>query len=92
MLRKTGAKAEDTENFSNLPRTIASVKISVLLREIGKGTWKVSLRSKGDLDVAKIAEHFGGGGHKNAAGFRIKSDLKSAKEALLRARRKMLRR
>jgi phosphoesterase RecJ-like protein len=92
MLRRTGAKAEDTENFSNLPRRIDSVKISVLLREIGKGTWKVSLRSKGDVDVAKIAEHFGGGGHKNAAGFRIKADLKSAKEALLHARRKLLRR
>lgn len=87
MLRKTGAKAEDTEHFSNLPRTIGSVKISALLREIDKGIWKVSMRSKGDADVAKIAERFGGGGHKNAAGFKIEAGLRAAKAALLSATR-----
>jgi phosphoesterase RecJ-like protein len=88
MFRKTGAGAEDTENFANLPRTIDSVKVATVLREVGRRTWKVSLRSKGDVDVAKVAEHFGGGGHRNAAGCRIEADLKSAKKALIGAIRK----
>ncbi|MDA8077802.1 MAG: bifunctional oligoribonuclease/PAP phosphatase NrnA [Nitrospiraceae bacterium] len=84
MYRKTGTSAEATENFSNIPRIIGSVKISALLREVGSREWKASLRSKGGMNVAKIAERFGGGGHQNAAGFRIKADLESAKKAILR--------
>jgi phosphoesterase RecJ-like protein len=88
MFGKTGTKPEDTETFSNFPRRIDTVKISSLFRELGGGEWKASLRSKGDVNVARIAELFGGGGHKNAAGFTIKADLKTAKEALLKASRK----
>lgn len=83
MLDKTGATAEDTENFSNIPRIIATVKVSVLLREVRSGGWKVSLRSKGDVDVSAVAQELGGGGHKNAAGFQISGDLNSAKRAVL---------
>jgi phosphoesterase RecJ-like protein len=89
MFEKTGTTSEDTENFSNLPRTIRSVKISALFRDIGDGFWKASLRSKGNVNVAKIAELFGGGGHRNAAGFKISGSLKSAKEKLLRAAEKL---
>ncbi len=88
MFQKTDTTPEDTENFSNFPRTIKSVKISALFRDLGDGFWKASLRSKGDVNVAKIAELYGGGGHKNAAGFKIKGSLKSAKEKLLRAAEK----
>ena len=88
MFRKTGARAEDTENFANLPRSIDSVKVAAVFREVGRGIWKVSLRSKGEVDVSKVAERFGGGGHKNAAGCRIEADLKSAKKALTGAIRK----
>jgi bifunctional oligoribonuclease and PAP phosphatase NrnA len=88
MFEKTGTTSEDTENFSNLPRAIKSVKISALFRDIGGDSWKASLRSKGNVNVAKIAELFGGGGHKNAAGFKISGGLKSAKEKLLRAAEK----
>ena len=88
MFEKTGTTPEDTENFSNLPRMIKSVKIAALFRDIGDGFWKASLRSKGNVNVAKIAELYGGGGHKNAAGFKIKGSLKSAKEKLLLAMKK----
>lgn len=89
MFRETRTKPEDTENFSNFPRIINSVKISAVFREIGKGVWKASLRSKGDVNVAMIAELYGGGGHKNAAGFKIKADLESAKKALIKAYKKL---
>ena len=88
MFKKTVTKPEDTENFSNLPRMIKSVKIAALFRDMGNGFWKVSLRSKGNANVAKIAELYGGGGHMNAAGFRMKGSLKSAKEKLLQTVKK----
>jgi phosphoesterase RecJ-like protein len=88
MFKDTGTKAEDTENFVNLPRVIRSVKISALFRELRTGEWKVSLRSRGDVNVAGIAELFRGGGHRNAAGFTIRADLRSAQEMLLKASKK----
>jgi len=85
MFQKTDTTPEDTENFANFPRMIQTVKIAAVFRDIGNGFWKVSLRSKGNVNVAKIAELYGGGGHKNAAGFKIKGSLKSVKEKFFRA-------
>ncbi len=90
MFRETGTAAEDTENFANLPRSINEVKVSALFRETGSGEWKASLRSKGAANVARIAEQFGGGGHRNAAGFRIKGDFDTVKKTLLKALKKTL--
>jgi len=85
MFRETGASVEDTENFVGFPRLLKSVNISVLFREIENNYYKVSLRSKGkEMNVAKIAAAFGGGGHRNAAGCKIRSDFKTAKETLLK--------
>lgn len=89
MFAETGTAPEDTENFSNFPRMMKSIKLSAFFREIEEGLWKASLRSKGYLNVAKIAEALGGGGHKNAAGFTMKSDLKTVKEAFLKAVQKI---
>lgn len=83
MYGKTGTGAEDTENFTNFPRMIKGIRVSVLFREIEADYWKVSLRSRGDIDVAKVAELFNGGGHKNAAGCRIKAVLETAKKMLI---------
>ncbi|HBR22222.1 MAG TPA: bifunctional oligoribonuclease/PAP phosphatase NrnA, partial [Nitrospiraceae bacterium] len=86
MFRETGAAIADTETFPGFPRKLRSIKISALFREIENNYYKISLRSKGrGINVAKIAEMFGGGGHSNAAGYKIRSDLKAAKEALLKA-------
>jgi len=84
MYQKTGTGPGDTESFPSFPRIIKDVKVSAFFRELGVNSWKVSLRSKGDINVALIASQLGGGGHKNAAGFVIKSDLGSAKETLLK--------
>lgn len=89
MFQRTGTDAADTENFANFPRMMADVKISAFFREIEDG-WKVSLRSKGEINVARIAETFGGGGHRNAAGYKIKGNLEEAKESLLREALKTL--
>ncbi|TAL27859.1 MAG: bifunctional oligoribonuclease/PAP phosphatase NrnA [Nitrospirae bacterium] len=86
MFRETGALVSDTENFVGFSRILKSAKISVLFREIENNYYKVSLRSKGkQINVARVAEMFGGGGHRNAAGYKIRSDFKTAKEKLLEA-------
>lgn len=70
MLEKTGCSLEDTENFINLPRSIIEVEAAVFIKETGAGRISVSMRAKGMCDVAEVAARFGGGGHRNAAGFR----------------------
>jgi phosphoesterase RecJ-like protein len=83
MFNKTGTGPEDTENFAGFTRMMKGIIMSAFFRETGGNEWKVSLRSKGDTDVSKIAESFRGGGHKNAAGYEIKADLESAKKYFL---------
>jgi bifunctional oligoribonuclease and PAP phosphatase NrnA len=84
MFRKTGSGPDDTENFAGLPRMMKDIVISVFFREIDDNGWKVSLRSRGDINVADLAVSFGGGGHKNAAGYTIKATIEDAKQALLK--------
>lgn len=72
MFEASGAKREDTEEFINLPRALRSVKVAAFLKESPDGYIKVSLRAKGECDVSQVALKFGGGGHRNAAGYRLK--------------------
>jgi bifunctional oligoribonuclease and PAP phosphatase NrnA len=72
MLTRTGASQADTEGFINYPRALASVLVAVFVKEADDGRIGVSLRSKGTrYDVARVAALFGGGGHRNAAGFKL---------------------
>lgn len=78
MLRQTlamrdAAEAIDGDNngFVNIPLAAKDVQAVVYMREVGPNQFRASLRSKGDINVAKVAERFGGGGHKNASGLSI---------------------
>lgn len=71
MFKKTGASKDDTEDFINFPRAIHGVAAAAFIKEGIDGWVSVSLRAKGDCDVAMVAREFGGGGHHNAAGFRL---------------------
>lgn len=71
MFEECGAESGDTEGFINYPRALRSVKVAVFLKETQNGGVSVSLRAKGQCDVAEVAAAFGGGGHRNAAGFRF---------------------
>ena len=73
------------EDLVNYPRSIASVKVAALFREIGPGSVKVSLRAKGEVNVGRIAAAFGGGGHTNAAGCTIAGSLAEARDAILKS-------
>jgi len=67
---KTGTGFDDIENIVNIPLRAKEVEVSVLLKEKEHGEIFCSLRSKGRINVSKIAQDFGGGGHATAAGFR----------------------
>ena len=63
-----GGSYEDTEGLINLPLTVKEIQAVVFFKEIGPGDWRVSMRSKGNVDINAVAREFGGGGHKNASG------------------------
>ncbi|HDP79543.1 MAG TPA: bifunctional oligoribonuclease/PAP phosphatase NrnA [Spirochaetes bacterium] len=72
MLRKSGAGFSEGELSINIPLTVEGVVASILVKQDIEGPVKVSMRTKGDYDVAGIAMANGGGGHKNAAGYKSK--------------------
>jgi phosphoesterase RecJ-like protein len=82
LISELGAKDEETEGVVGHLRNIKDVEVALLLKEREDGKIKGSLRSKKLLDVSKIAENFGGGGHKRAAGFEFSGTLAEAEEAV----------
>ncbi|MBN1973857.1 MAG: bifunctional oligoribonuclease/PAP phosphatase NrnA [Sedimentisphaerales bacterium] len=87
---KTGGTYADTENLINEPRIIKTVDVTALFIELGDGRIRCSLRSKGALDVGKIAGKFGGGGHKMAAGTFVPGPMENAKKLILNEIRNLL--
>ena len=72
---EAGATQEDTEGFVNFPMKAKEVVVSLMLKESPEGRIRCSLRSKGNVNVAKIAQELNGGGHINAAGFKSDMDI-----------------
>jgi bifunctional oligoribonuclease and PAP phosphatase NrnA len=87
MIEAAGADVSDTEGLIDYPRKIAGVQGVALLRERTDGKTKVSLRSRGEVDVEKIARAHEGGGHKNAAGFELAGSPADNREAVVEALR-----
>jgi bifunctional oligoribonuclease and PAP phosphatase NrnA len=90
---QTKAAVPDTENLINIPLQIRTVEVSILFVEPGDGgPVRVSLRSKGGVDVARFAEQFGGGGHARASGLKVNGGFDEAYERVVSAMREQLRR
>jgi phosphoesterase RecJ-like protein len=68
LAKDCGGTYEDTEGLINLPLTVKEIQAVVFFKEHGPDDWRVSMRSKGDVDINAVAKQFGGGGHKNASG------------------------
>lgn len=73
MLKETGTSYEDAEGLVDFPRSVKEVRVAVFLKEGEPNTDQISIsmRAKGDCDVAEVAAQFSGGGHRNAAGCRV---------------------
>jgi phosphoesterase RecJ-like protein len=80
---RCGALEEDCEGLVNYALSIAGVEVAVFFREIADDRVRVSIRSKGAVNVAGLAEKFGGGGHECASGFSTPGPLSNAQELVL---------
>jgi len=80
---KSGAEFDEVENIVNIPLKAKEVEVSTLVREKTTGEVYCSLRSKGSINVSKIAQAFNGGGHVTSSGFRSFEDVDSTIKNLL---------
>jgi phosphoesterase RecJ-like protein len=83
MLAACGCTHNDTEGIINLPLTAREIQAVVFFRVASNGDVRVSMRSKYDVDVRMVANQFGGGGHKNAAGFTVTGRLADVRPQIL---------
>ncbi len=85
MLQNAGALNEHTEGIVDMVRSVKGTDVALFYFEMAENDFKVSLRSKRAVNVARIAKEFGGGGHANAAACRIRGDIETIKKRLVDA-------
>jgi bifunctional oligoribonuclease and PAP phosphatase NrnA len=83
MARAAGGTYEDTEGLVNLPLTVKEIEAVVFFKQEKDGEYRVSLRSKGDIDIGAVAKEYGGGGHKNAAGCTVTGGIDQLQKMLV---------
>jgi phosphoesterase RecJ-like protein len=83
MQERAHASDEDGDGFVNYPMSCGDVEACAFFKETAPGIYRVSLRSKCDVNVARIAERFGGGGHRNAAGCTFEGTIEDAERQLV---------
>jgi len=74
-MKQAGAREEDCEGLVNYALSIHDVEVAAFFRELPDGSFRVSLRSKGQMNVAQVAAQFGGGGHECASGCALDGPL-----------------
>jgi phosphoesterase RecJ-like protein len=84
LLEKSGATYDESASIINIPLRSKMVKAVVFCKENLSGVKRISMRSKGDIDVVKLATELNGGGHKNAAGFKLSNEIKSFDQVIPR--------
>jgi len=79
LARECGGTYEDTDGLVNLPLTVKDIVAVAFFKENGPGDWRISMRSKGNIDVNAVAREFGGGGHTNASGCSARGEFRDLK-------------
>ena len=82
-IERTGADSNDLEGITGIPRMIEGVVVGITMRQLESGSYKVSVRTSGNIDACKICAALGGGGHIRAAGCEFFGNLENAKAAVL---------
>jgi bifunctional oligoribonuclease and PAP phosphatase NrnA len=85
-----GAVPSDSEDIINILLSVGGTQAAVIFVEQPTGGFKISFRSRCDLDCSKLAERFGGGGHKKAAGAFLDTPLEATRETVLQVVREIL--
>jgi phosphoesterase RecJ-like protein len=88
--RAAGAMPSDSEDIINMLLSVGGTRASAIFVEQPQGGYKISLRSRCELDCSALAERFGGGGHRKAAGAFLNEPLKSVQEKVLGAMREAM--
>lgn len=83
MIRESGAFYEEADQLINIPLKSEDIRVSIFFKENLEGLVRCSMRSKGAINVAEIAQSFGGGGHRTAAGFKCSGSIASTRAAVL---------
>jgi bifunctional oligoribonuclease and PAP phosphatase NrnA len=83
MIRSSGAFYEEADQLINIPLKSEDIRVSVFFKENLEGLVRCSMRSKGAINVAEIAQEFGGGGHRTAAGFKCSDSIPATRAAVL---------
>ncbi|MCI0486393.1 MAG: bifunctional oligoribonuclease/PAP phosphatase NrnA [Blastocatellia bacterium] len=83
LMDEADASEEDTDGIVNHALSVGEVRAVAFFKELSPGIYRISLRSKGKNNVAKVAEKFGGGGHRNAAGCRIEGDFEEVRRRVI---------
>ncbi len=85
MFETAGAKPEDADGIVQYAKSLAGARVGLLVQEVAPNEIRASLRSDGTVDVNQVASQFGGGGHRNAAGLRVRGELGKVREDLFQA-------
>ena len=85
MLKRNTINFNDVDAITSYTRDIDGVEVGILIKEKTEGEVKISFRSKNYVDVSKIAQSFGGGGHVRAAGCTIYDNVENAKKKVVEA-------
>jgi phosphoesterase RecJ-like protein len=83
MLDTSDSTLNDTEGIINLPLTAREIQAVVFFKALEPGEIRVSMRSKYDVDVRAVATRYGGGGHKNAAGFNVRGRIEDVRPQVI---------
>ncbi len=89
-MRNFSTTPEDSEGIIDFAMAVRNVDVAVLFKELAPNRVRLSFRSRRGIDIVKVAEFFGGGGHPNAAGCTINSNLATAQKSVLENIRKLL--
>lgn len=90
LYRQTKTSAPDTDNFVNFVRSVKGVEVAAFFRQTAASQYKISLRSKGRVDLSAFAQTLGGGGHKNAAGCTLEGSIEQVKTIVLEELQKII--
>jgi len=90
LLQETGATHEDADGLINIPLNVKDIQAVAFFKEIAPDSFRISLRSKGSVDVNRVANVFGGGGHKNAAGCTVQGPYPEVRARLVAELRQAL--
>jgi phosphoesterase RecJ-like protein len=82
-LAAANASLDDTEGIINFPLSVKDIQAVAFFKEGEGGDWRISMRSKDEVDVGSIARSFGGGGHRNAAGCSVRGELPALQRQFL---------